>query len=71
MAELLKKIDTYRRALAKVTSDGVKVRRQLAAITARLKKLEAESRAIGAASKRAVKDVPSISRSEPRWANLF
>jgi hypothetical protein len=71
MTDLLKRIDVYRRALAKVTSDGVKMRRQLAAITKRLKKLEAEPRAATAGHKRATKGTRAIALSEPRWTNLF
>ena len=43
VAALAKKLGVHRRALAKVTSDSVKMRRELGAMAKRLKKLETAS----------------------------
>lgn len=71
MIALSKKLDLHRRALAKMANDGVKMRRELTAISKRLKKLEVQPRAMSVALKRATKGMAATSRSEPRWTNLF
>ena len=71
MTALSKKLDLHRRALVKVASDGVKMRRELTAMAKRLKKLESEPRAVAAARKPSTKAMRAMSLSEPRWAKLF
>jgi hypothetical protein len=71
---LSKKLDLHRRALAKVASDGAKMRHDLMAMAKRLKKLESASGPPAGARKRPVreaKDGRAVPPAEPRWSNLF